>query len=191
MSNGDQAGGGGEVSLSAVLQLLQLGQDFGGILAGGAQARQAKRSAKAIAGELVKIRDLTGREYGRQERRFQEQQQLEEQYAPAFEAPGEETIDIEAPGDPLAALVGKTKRQIKRNRRLRELAVSEFGTVKAAAQAVKYHESPGPTRLSVATVGLNTPVLRGSRADPAGLRRPVFLYPPDLGRSRIFNQRRT
>ena len=169
-----------------------------GIAHQAAGERIAKRVGKEQIAALLKIRNEMGREFG-VEQALAESERLVRggRLAPLFEAAGTENIE-ETPTDPFAPVIDATRRQLRRLAQggagtptgvAARAAIAEFGSPRAARQALRYRAAPSPVTVAVPVVGLNMPLLEGSSADPRGKRRPQFAVPP-RGVYALFNPRR-
>jgi hypothetical protein len=163
------------------LSYVQTGLQLYGQQRQAADARAAQRSARALTREVIELQYAIRR--GAEQVRAQEsdvarqrRQQGQIGFAAGPGAGGEFQVELPPAIDPFAALAGATRRKIRRDP-LGAAAVAEFGSVRAAAQALKFRAPPAPTTVVVSTYGLNKPLLIGSRDDPGGVHRPVFGIP--------------
>jgi len=191
---GGGAGGGGGGGDGGFL-----GSIFGTSPSDRASARAARARAESIRQLTLAIRAEASRQQAiardaERGRRAQQEIQtasmqpnpydLEHQIAAANEnrlpIGGSFIVEQPAPTDVLATLIGATKKKLKKSP-YKAQAIAEFGSVKKAAQALKFYEPAGPTQLTLAGYGVIRPLVRGSRDDPAGaLRPPRFYWPGSL-----------
>jgi len=140
-------------------------------------ARQGASAMRAYAHAIRQLRDEQGRQFGLVQAQQFTEQAAQRFYAPVLTAPGVEALEVPAPFDPYATIAGASKRQIRRAGAVGRAAAAEFGSVKKAAQALRFRAAPTATQIGVPRYGINNPVLRGSRDDPEGAIRPRFASP--------------
>jgi hypothetical protein len=136
-----------------------------GIQVSKAGQRQAARSAAELSYRLRQLLGFQRTLAAQDAALIEDQRRTEEVYGPIFRAPGTVLLDVPPPP-------GREEAPI--NYKAAKALGLTFKNRKAFRRFARDYAAPGATQVSVARVGLNNPVLRGSRDDPAGPIRPIF-----------------